>query len=161
MEQLLDYWQVFDKKIIPRAMKILCFLALVSFIAGAYSLYYGSIIWSDMHGSYQAFVAIWLPNMPYLIYWLALVVCSWKDWRIILWGIPLVTYKIFPVSSTYIYHYHTNMGSLYYPGQAFALVSVFTLILGSLLFLLYIIIFYKRHEQKILGLWLKIKNSRG
>jgi len=127
-------------------MKVLSILAIVTFVSGIYSDYYGSIIWSDMHGHYRAFIDVWLPYMPYLVFWFFLIFCAWKDWRLILWGIPIITVKLFPFSSSYIYHYHINMGSLYYPGQALALFSVVTMTFGMILFFLHLWVRYLKYK---------------
>ena len=146
MEQVLGCYQWFDKKLIPTLMKVLAILAIPTFIAGIYSEYYGSIIWSDLYGHYQAFVKIWLPTLPYVIYFFILIPCGWKDWRIILWGIPVIAIKIFPGSLEYVYHYHHNMGNLYYPGQVFSLLSLIIIPVGLLLLLLHIYVIFMRHR---------------
>jgi len=131
-------------------MKSLSIITIVTFISGIYSDYYASILWSEMYGHYRAFLDIWLPTMPYSIYWFSLIICAWKNWRIILLGMPIVTFNIFHLSFWYIYNYHTNMGNLYYPGQILALFQVVTMIIGMILFVLDLIVLYKKYERKLL-----------
>lgn len=158
MEQELDYLQLFNEKLIPTLMKVLSILAIPTFIAGIYSEYYGSIVWSDLYGHYRAFIDIWLPTLPYAIYIFTLIPCGWKDWRFVLLGVPIITVEILPGSLKYMYYYHHNMGNLYYPGQAFSLLSLIVIPLGLILLILSTMVFYKKHDKKILALCQKAKN---
>ena len=132
MEQLLDYMQ-HSKKTYSFSMKLLALFAMIVFVSGLYSNYYISILWREMYGYQQAFLVVWLPSLPLMIFWFGLIVLSWKNWRTILFGLPFIIPNDLILSFNYIYRYHHNMGSLYYPGQVLSLASFIAMVLGLIL----------------------------
>ena len=95
-----------------------------------------------------AFKKIWLGELPFLIFWVAIIISTILKWHYILWFFPIASLGTLHRQLTYIIGYHSYISPFYIPFQLLSLFTSILLISGMIVGVLRFYHIYKERNSK-------------